>query len=352
MPHLHGATQEWARGSATPGRGRSARPGYARAHVSPATARTLVNPGRVVVTGGAGFVGGHLIAELVGAGEEVVSIDRRPLRRPLPDGVRALTFDLRDADATRAAIAEIAPERVYHLAAQSSVAVSMRDPREDIETNVLATVTLAAAAAAAACARFVFISSGGTVYGAAERLPTTEDARLAPQSIYGASKAAAEQYLDVIARQHDLSVSVVRPANIYGPWQDPHGEAGVIAIFTQHMLRGEPVTIFGDGSQTRDYVFVSDAIAAIRAAGESADAATANAGTGVETSTQQIFEALAALTGYERPAIYAPERAGDLARIVLDPARAAEAWGWRPAVPLGDGLARTVAWFRERGEDA
>lgn len=299
------------------------------------------------MTGGAVFVGGHLIAELAATGAEVVSIDRRLPQRPLPHGVRVLTFDLRDADATRSAVAEIAPERIYHLAAQSSVAVSMRDPQEDIETNVLATVTLATAAAAAGCARFVFVSSGGTVYGAAERLPTAEDARLSPRSIYGASKAAAEQYLEVIARQHGLPVSVVRPANIYGPWQDPQGEAGVIAIFAQRMLRGEPVTIFGDGAQTRDYVSVSDVIAAMRAAADVPDVATANVGTGVETSTQQIFDGLAALTGYERRAVYEPERPGDLARIVLDPARAYEAWGWRPTVALADGLAQTVAWFRE-----
>ncbi|MDA0364427.1 MAG: NAD-dependent epimerase/dehydratase family protein [Chloroflexi bacterium] len=306
-----------------------------------------MNRGRVLVTGGAGFVGGHLIAELAATGAEIVSIDRRPPRRPLPHGVRALTFDLREADATRAAVAEIAPERIYHLAAQSSVAVSMRDPQEDIETNVLATVTLATAAAAAGCARFVFVSSGGTVYGAAEQLPTAEDARLSPRSIYGASKAAAEQYLDVIARQRGLPVAVVRPANIYGPWQDPLGEAGVIAIFAQRMLRGEPVTIFGDGAQTRDYVFVSDVITAMRAAADAPAAATANVGTGAETSTQQIFDGLAALTGYERRAVYEPERPGDLARIVLDPAHAYEAWGWRPTVALADGLARTVAWFRE-----
>ena len=306
-------------------------------------------PRRVIVTGGAGFIGGHLVDALAVAGTEVVSIDRREHPRELPPGVRAVRLDLRDFDATRALVAEIAPARVYHLAAQASVTVSMREPREDIETNVLGTVMLARAAAEAGCERFVFVSSGGAIYGAPEALPAGEQSPIAPQSVYGASKAAAELYLDVIARQSGMLTPVVRPANVYGPRQDPHGEAGVIAIFAQRMLRGEPVTIFGAGSQTRDYVFVNDVVAAIRSAADAPEAATCNVCTGVETSTLRVFDALAAQTGYERAAVYGPERPGDVARSVLDPARAGVAWGWRPTVPLDEGLAQTVAWFRANG---
>ncbi|MBM3139387.1 MAG: SDR family NAD(P)-dependent oxidoreductase [Chloroflexi bacterium] len=302
----------------------------------------------VLVTGGAGFIGGHLVAALAEAGDRVTSIDRERIRRPLPPGVEEVTLDLRDHAALREAVAEAMPAVVYHLAAQASVAISMREPREDIETNVLATVELARAAADAACRRFLFVSSGGALYGSPERLPAKETTAVAPQSVYGASKAAAELYLDVVSRQTGLSVSVVRPANVYGPWQDPHGEAGVVAIFAQRMLRGEPVTIFGDGRQTRDYVYVGDVAAAIRAAAQAETAATCNVATGRETSTQQIFDALAGLTGYERQPVYGPERPGDVARIALDPSHARRAWGWRPSVKLDDGLAETVRWFRER----
>jgi UDP-glucose 4-epimerase len=222
----------------------------------------------------------------------------------------------------------------------------MREPREDIETNVLATVELARAAADAGCRRFVFVSSGGAMYGQPEALPAPESTPVAPESIYGASKAAAELYLDVVARQTGMEVAVVRPSNVYGPWQDPHGEAGVVAIFSQRMLRGEPVTIYGDGTQTRDYVFVGDVVAAVRSAADAPEPATCNVCTGVETSTQHIFDALAGLTGYERPAVYGPERPGDIARIALDPAHAAAAWAWRPAVAFDDGLRETVDWFR------
>ncbi len=305
-----------------------------------------MTPGRAIVTGAAGFIGGHVAAALGAAGVAVTSIDRRPCRRALPDGAREVTLDLRDADRMRAAVTEAAPDVVYHLAAQASVSVSMREPREDIETNVLATVELARAAADAGCRRFVFISSGGAMYGQPDTLPAPESTRVAPESIYGASKAAAELYLQVVARQTGMEVAVVRPSNVYGPWQDPHGEAGVVAIFAQRMLRGEPVTIFGDGSQTRDYVYVGDVVAAVRAAADAPEPATCNVCTGVETSTQQIFDGLAGLTGYERPVIYGPERPGDIARIALDPGHAGLAWGWEPRVALDDGMRETVDWFR------
>ncbi|MPZ97795.1 MAG: NAD-dependent epimerase/dehydratase family protein [Dehalococcoidia bacterium] len=305
---------------------------------------------RVLVTGASGFVGGHLARRLAAAGYEVTSIDQAPPRTPLGEGVRTIEQDIRDADALRRSVLDVRPALVFHLAAQASVAVSMREPALDVETNVTATIHLAQAAAEAGARRFVFASTGGAMYGAPppEALPAGEGTPVEPLSIYGVSKAAAEQYLHVVSVQTGMEVAVLRPANIYGPAQDPHGEAGVVAIFAQRMLRGEPVTIFGDGSQTRDYVYVDDTVEAFLRAADAAEPRAAVVGTGEETSTRRIFDLLASITGYEAPAVVAPERPGDIARISLSPRPALEAWGWRPSVSLEDGLERTVEWFREQ----
>ncbi len=255
--------------------------------------------------------------------------------------------DVRDRVAVTRAVAEAQPEVVYHFAAQASVSVSMRDPALDVETNVLGTVHLARAAAEAGVRRFVFASTGGALFGAPEHVPVTEDTLPAPVSIYGQSKLSAERYLALIGEQHGLSVSVLRPGNIYGPAQDPHGEAGVVAIFAARMLAGEPVMIFGDGSFRKDYVFVDDLVdAALLAA--TGPPATCLVGSGEATSTLEIFEALARLTGYQRPPEFGPERPGDVPLIALDPGHAKAVWGWAPSVPFEDGLARTVEWFRTR----
>ena len=302
---------------------------------------------RVLVTGSSGFVGGHLAERLVREGYEVTGIDVKPPREA-PEGWRDVRTDLRDADALARIVAEVRPEVVHHLAAQASVSVSMREPRLDIESNVIATVELARSAAEAGTRRFVFTSSGGAIFGEAPHIPAADKTPLAPRSIYGASKAAAEQYLEIVAAETGLEVAVVRPANIYGPAQDPHGEAGVVAIFAQRMLRGEPVTIFGTGEDTRDYVYVDDIVEAHLLAAAAANAETCVVGTGLETSTRRIFELLAACTGYERPPEMGPPRPGDLRRSALDPGKAQQAWGWEPRVPLEQGLQRTVDWFRER----
>jgi len=302
---------------------------------------------QALVTGTSGFVAGHLARRLLADGHEVAGIDVAPPRSDLPGEVRQITLDLRDRDGVRAIVQELRPQLVIHAAAQASVAVSMREPRIDVETNALATLELAQGAAEAGAQRFVFFSSGGAIYGEPATLPATEQTEMAPLSIYGASKAAAELYLNVVSDQTGLEVSVLRPSNIYGPEQNPHGEAGVIAIFSQRMLRGEPVTIFGDGSQTRDYVYVDDVVeAAVRAASGPPD--VCDISTGVEVSTQRIFDVLAELTGYERPLIYGDERPGDIARSVIDPSKAAKVWDWRPAVVFDEGVARTVEWFREQ----
>ncbi len=301
---------------------------------------------RALVTGSSGFVGRHLVRRLLARGDEVHGLDVAPPPADLATSIAHHDVDLREGDAVARLVADVAPEVIYHLGARSSVALSMREPEEDVATNVLGTLQLALAAAEAGVGRLVFTSSGGTVYGPEAPVPASEWAPLQPQSVYGASKAAAELYLGVVARTTALEVSILRPANIYGPEQDPHGEAGVVAIFGQRMLAGSPVTIFGDGSQTRDYLYIDDALEALTSAAAAPLPATCNVGTGVETSTGRIFELLAALTGYEREPVRAEERPGDVARVAVDPARARELWGWAPRVALEDGLARTIEWFR------
>jgi UDP-glucose 4-epimerase len=304
----------------------------------------MPSQGSAFVTGSSGFLGGHLVRRLIEDGVAVTGLDIAEPRQLPPAAMRAVRADVRDAAAVRDAVLAARPEVVYHLAAQASVSVSMREPELDIETNVLGTLHLARAAVEAGARRFVFVSTGGALFGEPPTLPVNEAMPAAPTSIYGASKLAAERYLAVIVAGTPMTLSVVRPSNIFGPEQDPHGEAGVVAIFAQRMLRNEPVTIFGDGSQQRDYVYVEDVVeACVRAT--TGDAASCLIGTGRGTSTQTVFDTLARLTGYERAVEYGPERPGDIQRIWLDSSRARDIWGWSPQVPFEDGMARTVEWF-------
>ena len=300
---------------------------------------------RVLVTGSSGFIAGHLVRRLVAAGHQVTGVDIAAPRRPVA-GWQDVRLDLRDDGGVARVVAEARPEVVFHLAAQASVSVSMREPRLDIETNVIASVTLARAAAEAGTRRFVFTSSGGAMFGAPAVVPADDDTPVGPRSFYGASKASAEQYLKIVEWETGMTVASVRPANVYGPYQDPHGEAGVVAIFAERMLRGDAVTIFGTGEDTRDYVYVDDVVEAqVRAADAPAGEMCA-IGTGIETSTWRIFELLSQCCAYERAAVMGPPRAGDIPRMALDASRARAAWGWTPQVSLEDGLARTVESFR------
>lgn len=305
---------------------------------------------RALVTGAGGFVGGHLWRRLLADGVDTTGLDIALSARGAPAGARFLEVDIRDAQAVRRAVLDVRPDVVYHLAAQASVVVSMREPVLDVETNVLGSIHLAQAAIEAGARRFVFFSTGGALFGAPETIPVTEETPARPLSVYGASKLAAERYLELLSAPSDLDLSVVRPGNIYGPWQDPHGEAGVVAIFAQRMLEDEPVTIFGDGSQRRDYVYVDDVVeAAVRAAVHEAD--TCLIGTGVATSTREVFDAVAASAGYERPPLFGPDRPGDIPQIAQDASRARALWGWSPRVEFADGIARTVEFFREQRAD-
>ncbi len=300
---------------------------------------------RAVVTGSSGFVGSHLAARLAADGCAVTGISNTPPRREPPEGITEHLSDIRDADAIQELIADARPDIVFHLAAQASVPVSMRNPVADILVNVIGSVNVAQAAAAAGATRLVFFSTGGALFGQPDELPAGEHTPVEPQSVYGASKIAAEHELGALCRHLGLELSVLRPGNIYGPGQDASGESGVVAIFATRMLMGAPARIFGNGGQHRDYVYVEDVVdAALLAA--TGEPATCEVGSGIGTPTLEIFRHLARLTRYDKEPVFAPERPGDPRAIYLDPTRAREQWGWEATTSLGDGLAATVEWFR------
>jgi UDP-glucose 4-epimerase len=294
---------------------------------------------RALVTGGAGFIGSHLVDALLARGDAVSVVDDLSTgrRERVPDGVPLHVTDIADiGDAMK----QERPEVVFHLAAQVDVRKSVADPAHDARANVAGTASVLEAARAAGGRRVLLASTGGALYGESVPLPTPEDAPLAPFSPYGASKAAAETYLALYTRLHGLSTMALRFGNVYGPRQDPHGEAGVIAIFAGAAAEQRPVTIYGDGSQTRDYVYVGDVVSGFLAAADSDATGAVNIGTGVETTVLELTEAL----GVEPQ--FAPARKGEVARSCLDVSRAADVLGWRAVVALDDGLERTMTAVR------
>ena len=299
---------------------------------------------RAVVTGGAGFIGSHLLDALAGRGDDVVAVDDLSAgrRENVPAGVPLVVHDIREP--LDAVVADARPEVVFHLAAQASVSVSVQQPALDAEVNVLGTVRVLEAARSVG-AQVVFASTGGAIYGECER-PAREDDERRPLSPYGTSKLAGEEYLAAWNRLHGAGHVSLRFGNVYGPRQDPHGEAGVVAIFLRRLRDEEPCTIHGDGTATRDYVYVADVVAAcLAAAGR--PGGVLNVGTGRETSTNEVYEGCRAAAGSDAEAVHGPPRAGDLQRSVLDPSRARAELGWRQAVSLAEGLARTWETFRE-----
>jgi UDP-glucose 4-epimerase len=297
---------------------------------------------RALVTGGAGFIGSHLVDALLARGDDVAVLDdlSSGRRERVPDGVALHVTDIADAPATAAALAEARPEVVFHLAAQVDVRHSVADPALDARRNVAGTASVLEGARLAGARRLLLASTGGALYGEGVALPTPEDASLAPYSPYGTSKAAAELYLGLYHRLYGLSTMALRFGNVYGPRQDPHGEAGVIAIFAGAVAEGRTVTVFGDGTQTRDYIYVGDVVDGFLAAAGSGATGAVNIGTGVETAVTELVRALGV------QAEHAPGRTGEVARSCLDVSRAADVLGWRPAVPLADGLQRTLAAVR------
>ena len=309
---------------------------------------------RVLVTGGAGFIGSNLVDALVARGDEVLVVDdlssgrRENLTGALEAGAELVEADISDADAIAAAFTTHSPELVCHLAAQIDVRRSVADPIHDLSLNVGGTINLLEAARSAGTSRFLFTSTGGAIYGEGEgrALPLDEGADARPDAPYGQSKLAAEGYVDLYSRLYGLSTASLRLGNVYGPRQDPHGEAGVVAIFSSALLHGGTTKVFGGGEQTRDYVFVTDVVAAFLAASRSDASGPFNVGTGNETSVLELGTAIATLC--ERPfePEPAPKRPGEVQRIAIDSARARQELGWSAEFSLERGLQSTVDSFR------
>jgi UDP-glucose 4-epimerase len=293
----------------------------------------MVDPMHALVTGGAGFIGSHLVDALVERGDRVTVLDnlvtgRRENLNPAAEFVEASVTDPPALEGI---------DVVFHLAAQIDVRLAVEDPAFDAQVNVGGTARMLELARSAGASRFVLASTGGAIYGDAEVVPSAEDTAVAPISPYGASKAAAELYLALYARLHGLSTIAMRFANVYGPRQDPRLEGGVIAIFCAAAASGGGATVFGDGEQTRDFVYVGDVVAALLRAAEANLGGAYNVGTGVETTVNQ----LAALLGLE--VTHAEERPGEVRRSALDASLAREALGWTAITDLSEGLALTQA---------
>lgn len=306
---------------------------------------------RILVTGGAGFIGSNTVDALVAhdAGEIAVLDDLSAGKRHQVNPKAAFYHvDLRDGAAVKGAVEATKPEAIVHLAAQMDVRRSVADPAFDAQVNLVGFLNLIEAARKSGLRRVIFASTGGAIYGEQDRFPCDEDHPRLPVSPYGVAKLATEAYLFFYKAEYGIDYVALRYGNVYGPRQDPHGEAGVVAIFSGLMLDHKPVTIFGDGKQTRDYVYVGDVVAANLAALSSSVSGEAfNIGTGIETDVNQLYDTLASIADFPAPAAHAAPRPGEQRRSVISPARAAEKLGWRPQVKLAYGLARTFEYFKQ-----
>ncbi|MBA2240562.1 MAG: GDP-mannose 4,6-dehydratase [Solirubrobacterales bacterium] len=313
---------------------------------------------RALVTGGAGFIGSNLVDALVERGDDVLALDdlssgrSANLEPARGEGARLIEGDIADSALVRELVAELKPQAVFHLAAQIDVRRSISDPGFDLRVNVGATLNLLAAAHDSGCERFLLASTGGAIYGEGDgrELPLPEDADRRPDAPYGQSKYAAEGYVSLWSRLYGLSTAALRLGNVYGPRQDPHGEAGVVAIFSRALLGGEAPRVFGDGEQTRDYVYVGDVVDAFLAASRSRAGGAFNVGTGVETSVLELGHLIGEACGVEFEPRLEPARAGEVQRISIDSGRAERELGWRAQVSLADGIAETAAHFRSGSE--
>lgn len=319
---------------------------------------------KVLVTGAAGFIGSHLVERLLAEGEEVLGFD------DLSSGTMANLHDARNSrvgkftfqrgDITSNLLADVIkrnkPEVIFHLAAQVDVRKSVNDPIHDAMINIIGTINLLQAASESGARKVVFTSSGGCIYGEpdASRLPVTEDQVFLPEAIpespYGVSKKVVLDYLRYFEKVKGLDYTALALSNVYGPRQEPASEVGlegqVVAIFCRKMLSGRPCTIYGDGTQTRDFVFVDDVVAGFVAARDRGSSELVNVGSGSELSVSELYSRLAELTGTRFDPIYAGSRPGELQRIVVDPSKAGIVLGWAPSIPLEEGLKHTVAYFR------
>lgn len=303
---------------------------------------------RVLVTGGAGFIGSHLCDAFLARGDEVRVIDDLSHGRAdrLPPGVEFYRDSVLDASRMAALVEEIRPELICHLAAQVDVRTSVACSGRDAEVNIVGTVNLIEAARTVG-ARLIFASTGGALYGEDAPVPSPESTQPAPGSPYGVAKYCAEQYLGLYNRLYGTEHAVLRFANVYGPRQG----ASVVSVFCANGIEGKPLTIYGDGKQTRDYVYVDDCVAAFLAAADYGKAGTWNIGTGSEVNVLDLAELVARLTGWRSQPVFAPARMGEVSRSALVWERAAQDLGWRPTTSLSDGVQAVVRWFEAGAPD-
>jgi len=304
---------------------------------------------RVLVTGGAGFIGSHITDTLMARGDDVLVIDNLStgLRENLNPGVHFEQVDIRDLSKLEKVFQDFKPEAVTHLAAHIDLRESFKDPVHDAQNNIVGSLNILKLMSDFGTRKIVFSSTGGAIYGEAKQIPTSENYPEIPASPYGISKLAVEHYLDVWQKLHGIEYVALRYANVYGQRQGGKGEAGVTAIFAKKMLRGEPIEIFGDGRQTRDYVYVADVVAANLAALEFNGSGVFNIATGVETSVNEIYEKLSKLLNYTAPSVNVPAVRGEILRSALDASRAKKELGWGPKVSLDEGLAKTGEFFKK-----
>jgi len=307
---------------------------------------------RVLVTGGAGFIGSHVCDAFLANGDEVCVIDDLSSGRVgrLPKDVEFYKESVLNGPRLSALVAEIMPELICHLAAQVDVRVSVAAPVQDAEINVLGTVNLLEAARAVG-ARVLFSSTGGAIYGEDASVPSSETDLPAPLSPYGVAKYSAEQYVSLYNRLFGAEHAILRFANVYGPRQGSSGEACVISAFCTNGIQGKPLTIYGDGKQTRDYVYVADCAAAFLAAKDYGRAGTWNIGTGTEVNVLELAELVSRLTGSGSPLSFAPTRIGELSRSALTWERAAQELGWHPTTSLTEGVQAVIRWFAAGAPD-
>ena len=311
---------------------------------------------RAMITGGAGFVGSHLADRLVDDGWELLAIDDLSQGKVsrLADARRrgSVEFhqvDIRSEELLQAS-AKFSPDVIFHLAAQASVSASVRNPMIDADINIAGTLNVLEAARRTETERIVFTSTGGAVYGSKVKLPAKESYAKRPDSPYGISKKVVEDYFRFFKDEYGIDYAIIGPSNIYGPRQDPYGEAGVVAIFSRACLDRTPPTIFGSGEDTRDYVYVEDVVDAIVRAAGVGGGQFFNTGSAVETTTNQVYEMIAKHAGFGGGATYGPPRAGDIPRSVLDWSLAQQKLGWEPYTSFDEGIKRTVQWFAENPE--
>ena len=306
---------------------------------------------KILVTGGAGFIGSHVSDLFLAQGHEVLVVDNLSSgsRDNLDPRVKFHQLDVRSPEAAQLILDE-KPQAITHLAAQMDVRRSVADPRFDADVNIGGMLNLLEAAVKAGVERVLFSSTGGAIYGEQDVFPATESHPQRPCSPYGVSKAAGELYLSYYWQQYGLSYTALRYANVYGPRQNPHGEAGVVAIFCSRLLAGQECQIYGEGKQTRDFVFVADVARANLLALQSDYVGAVNVGTAIETDVNALYAGLVKVAGVDRPAVHAPAKPGEQLRSCIDPSLAGRLFGWKPEVALAEGLERTFRFFEERAK--